>query len=49
MLSKENPKLEIESNKWFLNITLPPLRLITVGAVHVANHLQKLQLFLVTK
>ena len=34
--------LEIESNKWFLNITLPPLRLITVGAVHIAQPLAEI-------
>ena len=34
--------LEIESNKWFLNITLPPLRLITVGAVHIAHPLAEI-------
>ena len=34
--------LEIESNKWFINITLPPLRLITVGAVHIAQPLAEI-------
>ena len=34
--------IEIESNKWFLNITLPPLRLITVGAVHIAQPLAEI-------
>ncbi len=34
--------LDIESNKWFLNITLPPLRLITVGAVHIAQPLAEI-------
>ena len=34
--------LEIESNKWFLNITLPPLRLITVGAVHITQPLAEI-------
>ena len=34
--------LEIESHKWFLNITLPPLRLITVGAVHIAQPLAEI-------
>ena len=34
--------LEIESNKWFVNITLPPLRLITVGAVHIAQPLAEI-------
>ncbi len=34
--------LEIESNKWFINITLPPLRLVTVGAVHIAQPLAEI-------
>jgi len=34
--------LEIESNKWFINITLPPLRLIMVGAVHIAQPLAEI-------
>ena len=34
--------LDIESNKWFINITLPPLRLITVGAVHIAQPLAEI-------
>ena len=34
--------LEIGSNKWFLNITLPPLRLVTVGAVHIAQPLAEI-------
>ena len=34
--------LEIGSNKWFINITLPPLRLITVGAVHIAQPLAEI-------
>ena len=31
--------VEIEKKKWFINISLPPLRLITVGAVHIAQPL----------
>ena len=34
--------LEIGSNKWFINITLPPLRLVTVGAVHIAQPLAEI-------
>ena len=34
--------LEIESKKWFINISLPPLRLITVGAVHIAQPLAEI-------
>ena len=34
--------LEIESNKWFINIPLPPLRLVTVGAVHIAQPLAEI-------
>ena len=31
--------VDIEKKKWFINISLPPLRLITVGAVHIAQPL----------
>ncbi|MDG2001316.1 MAG: XdhC family protein, partial [Alphaproteobacteria bacterium] len=34
--------LEIESKKWFINISLPPLRLITIGAVHIAQPLAEI-------
>tara|TARA_B100001173_G_scaffold276032_1_gene256641 strand:- start:490 stop:1191 length:702 start_codon:yes stop_codon:yes gene_type:complete len=34
--------LEIGSEKWFINISLPPLRLITVGAVHIAQPLAEI-------
>jgi xanthine dehydrogenase accessory factor len=34
--------LEIDSKKWFINISLPPLRLITIGAVHIAQPLAEI-------
>ena len=34
--------LEIESKKWFINISLAPLRLIIVGAVHIAQPLAEI-------
>ena len=34
--------LEIDSKKWFINISLPPLRLIAIGAVHIAQPLAEI-------
>jgi xanthine dehydrogenase accessory factor len=34
--------LEIESKRWFINVSLPPLRLIIVGAVHIAQPLAEI-------
>ena len=29
--------IEIDNSRWFINISLPPLRLMIVGAVHIAQ------------
>jgi xanthine dehydrogenase accessory factor len=42
ILHGKSEVLEIDSKKWFINISLPPLRLITVGAVHIAQPLAEM-------
>jgi len=32
----------IDNQRWFINISLPPLRLVTVGAVHIAQPLAEI-------
>lgn len=34
--------INIDNQRWFINISLPPLRLITVGAVHIAQPLAEI-------
>ena len=34
--------VNIDSKRWFINISLPPLRLVTVGAVHIAQPLAEI-------
>ena len=34
--------INIDSQRWFINISLPPLRLVTVGAVHIAQPLAEI-------
>jgi xanthine dehydrogenase accessory factor len=34
--------LSLDSKRWFINISLPPLRLVTVGAVHIAQPLAEI-------
>ncbi|MAD11443.1 MAG: xanthine dehydrogenase [Flavobacteriaceae bacterium] len=34
--------LKIDNQRWFINISLPPLRLVTVGAVHIAQPLAEI-------
>ena len=29
--------INIDKQRWFINISLPPLRLVTVGAVHILS------------
>ncbi|MBT7076725.1 MAG: XdhC family protein, partial [Pelagibacterales bacterium] len=34
--------VSLDSKRWFINISLPPLRLVTVGAVHIAQPLAEI-------
>ena len=34
--------IEIDNSRWFINISLPPLRLMIVGAVHIAQPLAEI-------
>ena len=34
--------INIDNQRWFINISLPPLRLVTVGAVHIAQPLAEI-------
>ena len=34
--------IEIDNGRWFINISLPPLRLMIVGAVHIAQPLAEI-------
>ena len=34
--------IEVNSKRWFINVSLPPLRLVTVGAVHIAQPLAEI-------
>jgi xanthine dehydrogenase accessory factor len=34
--------VNIDNQRWFINISLPPLRLVTVGAVHIAQPLAEI-------
>ena len=34
--------IHIDNQRWFINISLPPLRLVTVGAVHIAQPLAEI-------
>jgi len=34
--------IKIDNQRWFINISLPPLRLVTVGAVHIAQPLAEI-------
>ena len=34
--------VNIDNKRWFINISLPPLRLVTVGAVHIAQPLAEI-------
>ena len=34
--------VNLDSKRWFINISLPPLRLVTVGAVHIAQPLAEI-------
>ena len=34
--------INIDNKRWFINISLPPLRLVTVGAVHIAQPLAEI-------
>ena len=34
--------IEIDNDRWFINISLPPLRLMIVGAVHIAQPLAEI-------